>query len=83
MSELLLTRPKHLRLEVMKYSTQITTEVRQIPMWDHHKEYTLDNIPPFELNTEKCHTSIPSLKQIECGISYYYLKYLKTMNSAN
>ena len=83
MSALLLTRPNYLRVEIMKYLTQITTQVRHIPIWDHLKVYPMVNIPIFTLTVEECYSSIQSLKQIECGFYSVDLKYLKTVNSAN
>ena len=84
MSVLLLAKPKYLRVIVMKYLTQIITEVRHILIWDNDEDRTPNNVPPFALNKEKFYTEISSLKQIECGIgSFGELSYLKTVNLAN
>jgi hypothetical protein len=66
----------------MKYLTQIITEVRQIPVWEHHKRSAPFKVPSYELNTEKCHASIPSLKQIGINSGGYLAK-LTTLNSVN
>jgi hypothetical protein len=62
MSEFLLNKPKYLKIEIMKYLTQIITSVRHIPIFDAREDLSLPNVPPFSLSTDKLHASIPFLR---------------------